>query len=148
MKKLLITLSVVLALLGVYVIVVGFSPYGESDVEGEIGVRVIDASGQAVIDDTLPFHEDDTVFDVLNRHYDLTLTTYSSVAGRALLGIDSVITDFANDFLYITLHHPVWEDGEIVDYDIEAAQSGIDGLPLRDGLIIVFTVTTVGGGSP
>lgn len=148
MKKMVLSVVVLLTMVGAYALIVGFSPYGESDVEGHIGVRVVDASGQTVIDDTLPFHEGDTMFEVLNQRYELTLKTFASVGGRALLGIDDVVTDFVSDFLHITLHYPVRENGEIIDYDVETAMSGIDGLSLRDGMIIVFTVTTVGGGSP
>lgn len=147
MKKLALTVTVVLAMLGLYALVIGFSPYGDNDVEGHVGIRVIDATGATVIDDTLPFFEGDTFVEVLTRHYDVTVARdFTSISGRAVLGIGPVMTDFVNDFLHITLHHPVYEGEDIVDYTIEVAQTGIDGLPLLDGVVVVFTATSIGGG--
>ena len=146
MKKWMISIIVVAVMAGAWLVTSRFSPYGPSDDAGVIHVRVIQADGEVVIDDTWSFtREDRVLFDVLDRHYRLVLREdFVWMRDRAVLGIDDVKTDFVTNFLRITLHYP-----ETVDHDarVETAITGVDRLPLLDGMTYVFHVTPVYGGN-
>lgn len=123
-KHLWIKLILTLAILGAAVIV-GRLLWIENIAtdEGEIHLEILDQEGIVVFDEMLTYHEGDTFFDVLNRHFDLTCAnqsyaadetcsyTFSSFAfeGKVILGISgegfTLSSDWLNTFLAFYVKH-------------------------------------------
>lgn len=100
---------------------------GGAEGEGEIDVVVVE-NEETVIDDSLPYAYDDTLYTVLDAHYEIeTSSDYGAALGRTLLVIDDVETDFYNTFFHISI-------------DGEAAKRGIDHIELLDGATYTFEV--------
>ena len=148
--KVLLTIIIIFVLSGVYFITANYSPYDTGDAEGEVTILVVDKFGDTVVDDTLPFYEEDTLFGLLETHYDVAYNTmnlhvYNDETGRIepvsahiILGIENVHTNFSDAYLRISLRLPVYEDGEIVSYEESVAKVGVDGLPLFDHAVYIF----------
>ncbi len=112
----------------------------EATGKGQIDVLVYDQSETVVIEESHLFYEGDTLFKVLQRHYDLTCadsqynpdtdceTSFSR--GRILLGIDGVQTDWNHTFLYLE------KDGSMANY-------GVDNIELEDNSDYAFYVKNV-----
>ncbi|MFP4078257.1 MAG: hypothetical protein ACOCU5_00325 [Bacillota bacterium] len=109
-----------------------------SDEEGSLDLVVYDTDETVVVDETYAFYEDDTLFSVMDRHHDLvcadrgydpdpTCEAEFGHYGRVLLGIDDILTDWDNTFLYLEV------DGAM-------AHRGIDTVELDDGSEYVWHV--------
>lgn len=126
--KLKILLSAFALLCAFIVSVVYFSSVFNSDMAGDITVEIIDENGQTVSEEVVEFEEGDTLYDVLNRHFELRVSgSKHDTLGRILLGIDELNTDFQTQFIYI-------------EVDGEEARKGIDYLPLQDGSRYRFSI--------
>ncbi len=91
-------------------------------------VEIIDDDGHIVTEKTVDFKAGDTLYDVLDRHFNLKVSgSEHDTFGRILLGIDVIDTDFQTRFIYIEI-------------DGEEARKGIDYLPLQDGSTYRFSV--------
>lgn len=96
---------------------------------GEIHFMLYDESQTLVVDDQLSIYRNDTLFTLLNRHYDLVCAdnqyqadsscSYRFVQGYALLGIDDVITDWHSTFLSIYINDKI-------------ALTGVSGIEPKD----------------
>ncbi|MFW5842138.1 MAG: hypothetical protein ACOCU2_02480 [Bacillota bacterium] len=148
MKKIIITLSVIIAMTLVYFFVSSYTPYDEGDPDGHMTVMVINRHGNTVIDDTFAFYDDDTLYDILHSNYhvesksmDLTIwnentLSFNQVSSRIILSIGSVETDFETAYLKISIKRPLSDDPNT--YDTEVAKTGVDGLPLYDDATYIF----------
>lgn len=102
-----------------------------SDEAGTLELKVLDEEGDTVIDETYAFDEDDTLFTVIDQHHETVCADRSydpdpscevtfGDRGRVLLGVDSVMTDWTDTFLYLEVN------GDMANY-------GVDTVPLEDG---------------
>lgn len=109
-----------------------------SDEEGSLEFEVHDDEGSTVIDETYAFYEDDTLFTVIDRHHDTVCADHAyepdpsceatfGDRGRVVLGVDGVMTDWTDTFLYLEV------DGTMANY-------GVDTVPLEDGSEYVLRV--------
>ena len=107
-----------------------------SDAEGELDFMLYDEEETLIIDETYRFYEGDTLFAIIDRHHDTVCADRSydpdpscdatfGDYGRVLLGIDEVLTDWSNTFLYLEMN------GSKAEY-------GVDNIPLEDGGEYVF----------
>ena len=144
--KLFTSLFVLIGLAGLFMYVNSLSPYGDSEVSGRITIVVRNETGETVIDATYDFTEDDTLFDLLERHHTVNWDARSgAITGRVILGIDDVNTDFENDFLAILITGRILNrHGETITVERHFSSVGIDGLPLLDGNTIIFEHRQVG----
>ncbi len=127
--KIALSLFVVALALGAYFF---FSPF-QSDEEGVITIEIHDENENLVARDEHPFDKDDSLFTVLDEHYEIIFEERyirPGFSGKILLAIDGVETDFATTFIYIE------KDGKKALY-------GIDDLPLEDGSVYTFRVRDV-----
>jgi hypothetical protein len=148
MKKVIITLGVIIAMSVIYFFVSSYNPYDEGDLEGHMTVMVINRHGETVIDDAYAFYNDDTLYDILNRNYhvesksmELTIwnentLSFNQVSSRIILSIGDVETDFETAYLKISIKRPVVDAPGT--YDTEVAKTGVDGLPLYDDATYIF----------
>jgi hypothetical protein len=107
------------------------------EARGEIEFKLYDESQSLVIDDELLFYDDDTLYTILLRHYDLTCAdsqyqpddscSFKFIHGYALLGIDDVLTNWYTSFLSI------YVNGEV-------AIKGVSLIEPRDGDLIEIKV--------
>lgn len=159
MKKVLLSIIILITAAFVYYIAANYSPYETGDAEGEITILVIDKSGETVINDTFLFYEEDTLFSILDNAYaveyqsmDLTLWNqqtlkFNTVSSRVILSIENVTTNFETNYLKILLERPIESNG-VITYKKETAKIGIDGIPLYDDATYIFKYEQVrnGGG--
>jgi hypothetical protein len=110
---------------------------------GSVTLKIMD-QGVLVREVDAELFEDDVLFDVLERHFDLVCATpgYSlddscqprlivgRTGGRVLLGIDDLRTDWFSDFLQIRRNG-------------SPAQYGVDTLSLEDGDTVTIDRITV-----
>ena len=148
MKKIIITLSVIIAMAVIYFFVSSYNPYDEGDSEGQMTVVVINKHNNEVINDTYAFYNDDTLYDILNTNYivesrsmDLNIwnentLSFNQVSSRIILSIGAVETDFETAYLKISIKRPRNDDPGT--YDIEVAKTGVDGLPLYNDATYIF----------
>ncbi len=112
----------------------------EATGQGSIEITVYDQSGTVASSESHLFYEGDTLFKVMDRHYDLTCadaqynpdnscdTTFS---GRhILLGINDVESDWTNTFLYLEVNGVM-------------ATRGVDEVELEDNFDYAFYVRNV-----
>jgi hypothetical protein len=136
-----VTTRIVYTVVAVGLIIVLFYILGnnEANSEGSITIRLYDQTDVQIIDESHLFYEGDTLFKVLDKHYDLTCanshynpesecdTVFSG--GHVLLGIEDISTDWNTTFLYL-------------EVDSVRATSGVDGVRLKDNSIYAFYVRT------
>jgi hypothetical protein len=136
MKKVLVTM-IVLALASV---TFWYSTTLNNEVAGDITIIVIDEAGAEVVHDTFSFAQEDTLFEILDQHYeigcanhayDLTSECNESLTGRVILQIEDVVTDWDNTFIAIYIND-------------EYAQFGVDMVSMHDQDIYRFEYTEVG----
>ncbi len=144
--KLITSLFVLIGLAGLFSYVTSLSPYGESEASGRIALIVRDEAGETVINETYTFTEEDTLFDVLERHHTVNWEARSgAITGRVILGIDETNTDFESDFLAILITgRIVNRHGEIIEVEEHFSSVGVDLMPLLDGNTIIFEQRQVG----
>jgi hypothetical protein len=119
-----------------------------NDALGEVQIVVIDEEGNEVINDLIPFDEDDTLLSLLESHYTLTIQRgYTQLPdSTVILGIDEVITNFESDFLRITIDGHLYDrHGNLVEKNNHVSVVGVDLIPLIDGNKVTFTYTKVNG---
>ncbi len=148
MKKIIITLSVIIAMTLVYFFVSSYTPYDAGDPEGHMTIIVINRHGDTVINDTYAFYDDDTLYDILDSNYnvesksmELTIwnentLSFNQVSSRIILSIGDVETDFETAYLKISIKRPVSDAPNT--YDTEVAKTGVDGLPLYNDATYIF----------
>ncbi|MGM0435668.1 MAG: hypothetical protein ACQEQA_01315 [Bacillota bacterium] len=113
---------------------------GEATGEGSIDITVYDQSETVVSSESHLYYEGDTLFKVMDRHYELTCadtqynpddTCETTFAGsHILLGIDDVMTDWTNTFLYLEVNDTM-------------ATRGVDDVKLEDDNDYAFYVRNV-----
>ena len=112
----------------------------EATGQGSIEITVYNQSETVVSSESHLFYEGDTLFKVMDRHYDLTCadaqynpdeTCETTFAGRhILLGIDDVSTDWNDTFLYLEVNGTM-------------ATRGVDEVELEDDFDYAFYVKNV-----
>lgn len=137
MKKLVVTLFILgLALVSYFVLQIN------QDTEaGQVRILVQDGD-EVVLDDTLSFEADESLYDLMNREYDLVCANASYQASDeckdllfgspVILGIEDVMTDWNNRYFAIYIND-------------EYSTLGVNNLILEDGDVVRFEVSTVGG---
>ncbi len=132
MKKM--TLSIAILVLITFAFWMINRPNNQS--AGTITIQVIDVSANIVVNDHHAFNEGDSLFDILNQHYNLICANalYRPDAscdaqhwGRVILSIDDVHTDWNTTFLHLTVNG-------------EHSHLGVDSVRIKDKDIIQFTV--------
>ncbi len=157
MRKIVLSIGVIITMIGLFLLIIDFSPYDDSDAEGTITIIVVDINGHRVIEDTHAFTDEDTLFDILSNHYNIDYRSMrvpyyqdgkiTQSMSRAILSIGTVETDFEQSFLKIYLHTPIVDDEDhIIDYDVRVSHVGVDHLPLKDAFVYEFRVEGVWGG--
>ena len=136
-NKLKIILSLVL-LIAVVVSVKLLLPDQQANSDGHITFILVNETGEEVINEEIPYYKGDTLYDVLQRKYDVLCAnieyekddtcSYDSEYGKALLQIEDVETDWYNSFLALYIND-------------EYANYGVSKLPFKDGDIIRFVWT-------
>jgi len=121
-----------------------FSAPKESEESGNIEVVLIDEIGDIVSTKTLPYYEGDTLFKVLDENYDILCADASynpssdcnsvGINGRVILGIDTLITNWQNNYISIYIND---------DYAVQ----GIDQIELQNNAIYKFEFLVIGGAS-
>lgn len=121
-----------------------FSAPKESKEDGNIEVVLIDEIGNTISNKEIPFYEGDTLFEILDENYDLLCADASynpstncnsvGINGRVILGIDSLVTNWQNNYISIYIND---------DY----ATEGIDQIELVDNAVYKFEFLVVGGAS-
>lgn len=116
--------------------------YGFSDVEGTITITLIDEFGDTISEKEYNFEEEDTLFLLLDKHYDLGCANSSYqlsdvcekglFSSRVILEIDSLKTDWRNSYI------AVYENEEY-------STLGIDNISINDGDEFLFKYKLVGG---
>jgi len=107
---------------------------------GEIQFQLYNEFDEIQVDDELVLYEDDTLFTILNRHYDLVCAnqhyqpddscSYQFLYGYIVLGIENVETNWYGDFLSIYVNGKV-------------AVKGVSGIYPKDGDVIEIKVISV-----
>lgn len=139
MKKLLITVILLIVATGSLFY---FSQTKKQDVAGEITILIVDDIGDTISNQTLQFTTEDTLFSIMNLHYNIgcangsyQLSTSCDTVifgSRVILKIDNIETDWQNSYISI------YENGEY-------ATAGIDSIALNDGDEFRFEYTSLGG---
>jgi len=138
--KVIIT-AVMVIILGVMIYFLNTQSPSEITTEekiGEIHFRLYNEDDTLVIDDMLNLYHDDTLFTILNRHYDLVCAdrnyqpddtcSYSFINGYVLLGIDDIESDWYTTVLSI------YVNGDL-------AVEGVSGIDPKDGDVITIRKT-------
>jgi len=137
MKKVLITVFA-LALAG---FAFWFSSLNRNDVYGEIDIVLVNSIGETVLNETIEFEEDDSLFSVLNDNftiacgdinYNISTECSSTFNGRVILKINDVESNW-------------WENYLAIYIDDTYSNNGVDNIPLEDGKTYKFQYTEVGG---
>jgi len=110
----------------------------EAESDGTITFILIDASQEEVINEEVDFHIGDTIFDIINREYEVVCAdedykpdptcSYNSPYGKAILEINDVTTDWYSSFLALYINN-------------QYANYGVSKLPYNDGDTIRFSWT-------
>lgn len=141
---------------GIIVIVMSFTLYFSdtlqpevtNDALGHIQVVVIDEDGNEVINDLIPFTEDDTLLGLLESHYELTIQRgFTQLPdSTVILGINDVQTNFETNFMRILVDGHLYDrHGNLVEKTNHISVVGVDLLPLIDGNTYTFEYATVNG---
>jgi hypothetical protein len=138
-KKVLISIAALGLIIGSFL---ALSYFDFSDTEGTITITLIDEIGDIISNKDFDFNSEDTLFDLLNKNYELgctdsgyrlsTLCEPKLVGSRVLLKIDDLETDWINSYIAI------YENGE---YSV----LGIDYISINDGDTFIFEYKLVGG---
>ncbi|MFW6298381.1 MAG: hypothetical protein ACOC14_01750 [Bacillota bacterium] len=102
-----------------------------SNEAGTLDLLVYDADDEKIIDETYTFDEEDTLFTVMDEHHEMVCADRSYEPdpdcetefgnyGRILLGIEDIMTDWNNTFLYLEVNGT-------------QANRGMDTVELEDG---------------
>lgn len=128
---------IIVVILGIF-IVSHLSKEEESDSDGYINFILLDENEIEVINTELPFYIGDSLFDVIDRNYDVSCAdefynidetcSYVSVFGVAILSIEDVKTDWNNNFLSL------YQNGVY-------ANKGVSTLSFESGDVIEFRWT-------
>lgn len=114
--KIAISVILVFALGAVFFLVDMQSPEEvlTDEVVGQVRFKLYDRSDELVIDDDLDIYKDETLYSLLNRHYDLVCAdafyqadptcSYKSIYGYALLEIEDVKTNWYGSNLSIFMN--------------------------------------------
>ena len=137
--------KVLMSIVALGLIIVSFlalSYFDFSDKEGTITIILIDEIGDTISSNDYEFNSEDTLFDLLDEHYNLGCTDSGyrlstdceekMVGSRILLNIDDLETDWMNSYIAI------YENDE---YSV----LGIDYISINDGDIFIFEYKLVGG---
>lgn len=141
---------------GIIVLVMSFSlyisntmqPEVTNDALGHIRIVVIDEFGDEVINDLIPFTEDDTLLGLLESQYELKIYRgFTQLPdSTVILGINEVETDFETDFMRIIIDGSLYDrHGNLVERVNHISVVGVDLLPLIDGNTYTFEYATVNG---
>jgi hypothetical protein len=135
-KVLITIITVLIAVISVKLLV----PDQAAQTDGEITFILEDADKNEVIHEVLYYYEGDTLFDILNREYTLVCAdieydadstcSYESPYGKAILEINTVKSDWYNNFLALYIND-------------EYATYGVSKLPYKSGDVIVFKWTSL-----
>ncbi|MFP4478170.1 MAG: DUF4430 domain-containing protein [Candidatus Izemoplasmatales bacterium] len=108
--------------------------------QGDIYFKLYDEKQDLVIDDTLSFYKDDTLFTLMNRHYDLVCAdknyqaddtcSHKFIYGRILLGIEDVQTNWYDTVLSIYVNDSL-------------STKGVSLIELSDGDVITIRKTVI-----
>lgn len=141
MKKLGLTVVVLGVMLALFIL---FTQAQQNDVEGEIRIQVVNQLDEIVIDDTVLFEEEDTLFSIMQERYEVgcanaqyQLTDACEPLlfdSRVILKINEVETNWNGHFIGIYV-------------DVTYSNHGIDSIALTDGTTYRFEFTLVGGDS-
>ena len=110
MKKVFLSIVVIGLLLGTYFLV---SQPQSGDELGSVTIKVIDQNGLEVINDTISFDSEMSLFELINNEYsigcantsyqvDLTCD-HSFINGHVVLSIETVSTDWFGSYLKIVI---------------------------------------------
>jgi len=130
-----ISLSIIIVALAV--IAWRFIPGMIGDEQGSITFIVYNQTNDVLIEDSLVFEANESLFEVLDQNYDLVCAsaTYgfdeacqTRPMGRNILVINQIETDWFNTFFHIKING-------------EAAVYGVDQIALHDGDLITFTIS-------
>lgn len=130
MKKNIIKLivTIVLVLIGVACYMI-FMQEKTSDDSGIVYFTLIDIDGNVVIDDTLTYEENDTLFEVISRNYEVE--SEKSQYGQYLYSIDEVKTNTFDTYLALYV-------------DDKYAETGISFIKLYDKMHFKVIETKIG----
>lgn len=138
MKNLIRIILSLVAILGVAIFISKYSNEEKVESDGSITFILIDENGQESIKANIDFFIGDTLFDVLNREFAIVCAdefyerdetcSHESIYGKAVLEIESVITDWNNNFLGL------YKNDEYASY-------GVSKLSFTSGDIITFKWT-------
>lgn len=137
MKKILLTIFVLLVVFTLFLLLRNDGAKNA----GEVVIIVHDGS-EIVSEETFLYSEGDTLFDLLNTHYDLVCANANYqpsdeckdllFGSPVILGIDGVLTN--------------WIDGYFAIYVNDSYSTlGVDMIEIEDGDIVRFEVQEVGG---
>lgn len=133
--KIIASLFAILAFIGILHFASAPNP---SAVDGYITFILVDEQQAEVINERIDFKEGETLYDVLQRHYKVVCAdelyqpddtcAYSSLFGKAILEVETIKTDWTNNFLSLYIND-------------EYASFGVSQLEFNDGDIISFRWT-------
>ena len=139
MKKILISFVALVLIIGSFL---ALSYLDFSDVEGTISITLIDEIGDTISSKEYDFTNEDTLFSILDKNYDLGCANSSYqlsevcekglFTSRILLEINTLKTDWRNSYISI------YENEEY-------STQGIDNISINDGDKFVFEYKLVGG---
>jgi len=137
MKKLVFTGAIIGFLLLSFFISDMFRP---TPLAGAMTIVVVDEAGNNIHNDEIVYDEADTLFEIMNGEYNLLCANNqyqpsscdeTPLFGRVIMTIDTVETDWSNNYLAIYIND-------------NYSTYGIDDIPLEDGNEYRFEYTLVG----
>ncbi|MCF7923854.1 MAG: hypothetical protein K9L64_01960 [Candidatus Izimaplasma sp.] len=131
--KILISIISIVIITIIYYFLADLSPDSidtSNEIEGYINFVLIDESDQVLIDDNLDFYEEDTLFTLLNRNYEIVCAdqnyqpdpscSHKFLAGRVILEIEELESNWSDTVLTIYVNDKL-------------ATSGVSNISLNDG---------------
>jgi hypothetical protein len=141
MKKILIVLVTIVA--GYFAAIYFLEPV-EGDIEGGVTIILIDEDGEVISDVRYDFEEETTLFQLLDREYDLACASSSyqpdetcsfvQLNSHILLEIDELKTNWTTSYIQILI-------------DDTPSNYGVDRILLTDNTSYTFKYVDLGGGN-
>jgi hypothetical protein len=141
MKKILIVLVTIVA--GYFAAIYFLEPV-EGDIEGGVTIILIDEDGEVISDVRYDFEEETTLFQLLDREYDLACASSSyqpdetcsfvQLNSHILLEIDELKTNWTTSYIQIII-------------DDTPSNYGVDRILLTDNTSYTFKYVDLGGGN-
>lgn len=137
MKKIVLTFVVLLSFAGLFLLLQNRG----AKTDGEI-IIIIHDGVSVVKEEEHSFYQGDTLFDLMNEHYDLVCANSNYkpsnecrdllLGSPVILGIDGLLTDWTSSYFAIYVNDTY-------------SNLGIDMIVLEDGDVVRFEIQEVGG---